>query len=137
MTEARFVHTATLLNNGKVLIAGGYNKTGFLSTAELYDPAKMKFTIINSMNVPRDNQTATLLGDGKVLIAGGDNLDDGYLSSAEIYDPLTNTFKLWLNHQGVKDPKAGFGNIPFVPPYIVRPIGAGVMGLTSSVVLVL
>jgi hypothetical protein len=92
MNTAREAATATLLRNGKVLIAGGSDGSISLSCTELYDPTTNTFA--NStplMNVARDNATATLLRDGKVLIAGGGGVSAS-LSSAELYDPATNTF---------------------------------------------
>src|SRR4029079_13129335 len=69
---ARAQHTATLLNSGKVLVAGGTNnKTAVLSSAELYDPATGTWTATGSLNDARFQQTATLLPNGKVLVAGG------------------------------------------------------------------
>jgi hypothetical protein len=67
------MHTATLLPNGKVLIAGGCFGNGGpgQSTAELYDPATAAFSPTGSMADARCNHTATLLGNGQVLIAGG------------------------------------------------------------------
>lgn len=96
MATGRFHHTATLLPNGKVLIAGGLYSTppvpttpffDFLDTAELYDPSTGKFTPTGSMSAHRAFHTAILLGNGKVLIVGG-----GYSASAELYDPDTGTF---------------------------------------------
>jgi hypothetical protein len=96
MTVARTVHTATLLGNGKVLIAGGGCANGILATAELYDPATGTFAVTGSMTVPRTNHTATLLPNGQVLIAGGENVTVGApavpFASAELYDPATGTF---------------------------------------------
>src|SRR6476646_1857005 len=66
MSSARFSHTATLLLNGKVLIAGGGT-----ATAELYDPSTFRFTGTGSMSIARTAHTAVLLPDGKVLVAGG------------------------------------------------------------------
>jgi len=98
MSTARYGATATLLANGKVLIAGGYNGnngTNSVSSAELYDPASGTFSPTGSMSTPRDDATATLLANGKVLIAGGYyNIYPGYnpVSSAELYDPASGTF---------------------------------------------
>jgi hypothetical protein len=95
MTTARCRHTATLLPNGKVLIAGGSVFTdNQLANAELYDPATGTFTPTGSMANAREAHTATLLENGKVLIAGGDvgPFCQTPLSSAELYDPATGTF---------------------------------------------
>jgi hypothetical protein len=76
MTAARTFHTATLLPNGQVLVAGG----GYLASAELYDPSAGGFTATGSMTGPRAWHTATLLSSGQVLIAGGNAS-----GSAELY----------------------------------------------------
>lgn len=98
MLEARTGHTATLLADGKVLIAGGDDGTTSLSTAELYDPATAKFTATGAINFARDQCTATLLANGKVLVAGGAQLlPDGsgsVLDTAELYDPTIGSFSL-------------------------------------------
>lgn len=92
-STARFSHTATLLLNGKVLVAGGMERNGvWLDSAELYDPAKGRFSPIGKMNARRAGATATLLPNGKVLIAGGTDGSGKNLASAELYDPDTNTF---------------------------------------------
>jgi len=91
MITARAGHSATLLANGKVLIAGGYQR-GFpgiaLASAELYDPSAATFVATGVMTVPRTQHTARLLPDGRVLLSGG----AGPTVSAELYDPSTGTF---------------------------------------------
>ncbi len=93
MNSARFDHTLTQLNNGKVLVAGGYNGPAVLSSAELFDPSSNTFTLIPaSMTTTRTDHTATLLANGKVLIAGGNDNNGNTLANAELYDPASNTF---------------------------------------------
>jgi hypothetical protein len=80
---------ATLLRNGKVLIAGGLGT----ASAELYDPASRKRTLpADPLATVRYGPTATLLPDGKVLIAGGQNprSHPDVLSTTELYDPEYN-----------------------------------------------
>jgi len=95
MNVARSDHTATLLANGQVLVTGGLNANGYLASAELYDPAKGKWTLTDSMTVPRDGHDAVLLQNGQVLVAGGINSTlpmCGTLASAELYDPSNGTW---------------------------------------------
>ena len=94
LTSARVEHSATLLPNGKVLIAGGEGHSTYLKTAELFDPQSGTFTgLSNTMSIERHGHTATLLNNGKVLIAGGDaGLASLPTNTAEIFDPLTQTF---------------------------------------------
>src|SRR5262249_26036910 len=87
----RFLHTATLLSNGKVLVAGGGFFDGPLASAELYDPASGTWTATGSLITGRTNQPATLLPTGEVLVAGGDDIQ-GALVSAELYDPASGTW---------------------------------------------
>jgi len=93
MNAARQSHSATLLNNGKVLITGGFENSPFpsLASAELYDPATGTFTLTGSLNAAREYHTATLLNNGTAVIAGGYGVF-GTLASAEVYDPATGTF---------------------------------------------
>lgn len=91
MTGPRAAHTATLLPNGNVLVAGGFaGDENSLAGAEVFDPATGTFASAGDMSVPRAGHTATLLYTGKVLIAGGYN--GSYLASAELYDPEARTF---------------------------------------------
>lgn len=92
MNVARSGHTATLLPNGLVLIAGGWAADGRTSTAELYDAQTGQFHYAANMLGPRASMTATLLKNGQVLIAGGDSARNTPQFTAEIYDPGTNKF---------------------------------------------
>ena len=97
MFVARRGHTATLLPNGKVLVAGGTGQNGIPATpVELYDPAAGLFTRTGSMDIPRYGHTATLLANGKVLILGGFDATNSEAqvatAAAEIYDPITGSF---------------------------------------------
>lgn len=88
---ARDQHTATLLPNGQVLVAGGYgnHSPGPMPSAELYDPATGTWRLTAPMDTGRSGQTATVLPNGKVLVAGGssDSLRRLVLASAELYTP--------------------------------------------------
>jgi Galactose oxidase, central domain/Kelch motif len=99
MAAARFRHTATLLQNGKVLITGGtsLDSSNPTATAEVYDPATGTFTVTGGMTTAREEHTATLLADGKVLIVGGAGSVTGSselhpTATVEVYDPSTGLF---------------------------------------------
>jgi hypothetical protein len=101
MLTGRYRHTATLLPDGKVLVAGGnIDSSGVvgidccLATAELYDPANGTWTATGSMNAPRVDQWATLLHDGTVLVVGGDAYPNTGLDRfpVERYDPGSETW---------------------------------------------
>jgi len=93
MNVARGAHTATLLQSGLVLVAGGLDSSGnALSSAELFDPSTGAFTLTGSLNTARFIHTATLLQDGTVLVAGGTDLNGDTFSSAELFDSAKGTF---------------------------------------------
>jgi len=95
MKTARRGHTATVLNNGKILVTGGNDGTNSLSTAETFDPSTGVWTnTIGPMAFTHRYHTATLLSDGKVLIAGGTvgPLGTADAKYTEVYNPSTGTF---------------------------------------------
>ncbi|MFI7121768.1 Kelch repeat-containing protein [Amycolatopsis sp. NPDC049868] len=102
MSEPRFGHTATLLPNGKVLVAGGLNardakSNHTLASAELYDPETDTWSVTGSMHDARAESQAVLLPDGRVLVAGGWHSTGPWqgtsLSYCEIYTPATGSWE--------------------------------------------
>jgi N-acetylneuraminic acid mutarotase len=102
LAHPRSTQTATLLSDGRVLLAGGYDASQtVVATAEIYDPTTGAVAPAAPMSVARTQHTATLLADGRVFVAGGSSKFDlsdvlGSLAQvnrkAEIYDPVTNTW---------------------------------------------
>ncbi len=98
MGSKRGSHTATLLTDGKVLVAGGTSSTSSpqaLPSAEIFDPTINVWSTAAPMGTARSGHTATRLADGKVLVAGGFQPmgpQTIYLASAELYDPAAD---LW------------------------------------------
>ena len=91
---ARSRHTATLLGDGRVLVAGGTDGTTALATAQIYDPATGTWALTAAMRQARFGHTATALADGRVLVVGGTgtrpDASTGALVSAEVFDPAGN-----------------------------------------------
>ena len=98
MKQPRSNHTATLLPNGKVLVAGGFDfvngQREQVARVELYDPITGRWSDTGSLNERRESHGATLLPDGTVLVAGGSNNREVFLASAELYDPASGTWTL-------------------------------------------
>ena len=93
MGTARGGHTATVLPDFRVLIAGGRQEKGlFLNSIEIYDPTTETFSAAGKMSVPREAHVAAALGDGKILFAGGRTRGAVPLSSSDEYDPETEEF---------------------------------------------
>lgn len=110
MSTARDSASATLLRNGKVLVAGGNNSDSgiglaYLTSAELYDPTTRQWSSAGNMTFSRAGHTAVLLNDGRVLVVGGEGVPPAgtskgfsgcgvvcpqFVATPEIYDPATN-----------------------------------------------
>jgi hypothetical protein len=91
LVTRRASHSATLLPDGTVLVAGNNEMSRRLGSAELYDPSSGSWTATAGMGEHRALHTATLLPDGMVLLAGGIGTSAGPLDSAELYDPGSGT----------------------------------------------
>lgn len=96
LANGRQSQTATLLPSGKVLLSGGNNSSGVLSSAELYDPTSNSWSAAGTLAVARTGHTATLLASGNVYVAGGIGSASG-LASAELYDPAANSWSAAAN----------------------------------------
>lgn len=108
MQFARFHATATLLPDGKVLVAGGCTSAGDscepLATAETYDPELGTWQPTAPMTLARRGHTETLLMDGRVLVAGGRDDANGPLRGAELYDP---GLRSWIAAAPMSSPRFG------------------------------
>jgi hypothetical protein len=93
MSTARVSHTATLLNDGTVLVVGGQDGTGTpVANSEVYAPTGGTFAVSGTLGAARYAHASVLLGTEKVLVAGGDDISGNAISSAELYDPAAKTF---------------------------------------------
>ena len=106
LSDGRYLHTATLLANGKVLVSGGLS-TGLqgavaLASAEIFDPGTRHWSLTGPMAIPRAMHTASLLPDGRVLVVGGFDGGD-YQATAEFYDPASGS---WSPAPGLAAPLA-------------------------------
>ncbi len=94
MLEPRQGHSATVLPDGRILIAGGWPREGTapLSSAEVYEPETGRFEPTGSLSMGRGGATAIPLADGRVLVAGGQIAGGESTATAEVFDPRRNAF---------------------------------------------
>ena len=117
LLRARSGHTATVLADGKILVAGGEAS----GSAEIFDPISQSFSLVSgNLNTPRQYHSAVLLNNGKVLIAGGFVGTNTVLSSAEIYDPQT---QMLTPASGPMQTPRGFALLRVLPDGKVQVIG--------------
>jgi N-acetylneuraminic acid mutarotase len=123
MTFSRAFHTSTLLQNGKVLVTGGFGTTGnsYLNS-ELYDPVAGAWTVEGSLVVGlQGGNTATLLPNGKVLVAGGEDGNGHSTSTCQLFDPATGQ---WTATGGMSSPR--YGHIAILLPRGVVLVAGGI-----------
>ena len=93
LVQSRHSHSATLLDDGRVLVVGGWSESGgALASSELWDPDTGSFSLAAPPASARAGHTATLLADGRVLIVGGGTEQRSAVDSAELWDPATESF---------------------------------------------
>lgn len=91
---ARAAHTATVLGDGRVLVAGGVGQQlQAIASVELWDPAAQRWLPGAAMPSPRYGHTANLLSDGRVLVSGGIDEQERLLNTTALYDPVSNTWR--------------------------------------------
>jgi hypothetical protein len=95
MKTRRSYHSATLLKDGRVLVAGGTSSVDPLNSCEIYEPNKNEWSYVKPMNVARKNHTALLLPNGKVLVVAGYSYNNlSPTRSCELYDPIQDKWEI-------------------------------------------
>jgi hypothetical protein len=91
MSSGRYAPAVASLPDGRVLVAGGYDKTSDVASAQVFTPSTGAFSTIGSLGTPRDSAFVARLPDGRILVGGGYSNGDT-LDSSEIFNPQTNSF---------------------------------------------
>ncbi len=128
LTTGRAYHSATLLADGTVLVAGGDDDVSiYLASAERYDPSAGTWTAVPPMSTARSQHTATRLLDGRVLVAGG--ADPAVLASAELFDPAAS---LWTAAPSMMLPRYAHTATLLASGQVLAAGGANVAALATA-----
>ncbi len=92
LSGPRALHTAALLNDGTVLVAGGFSSTDVLASVEMYDPKTENWSVVASMGTSRFLHSTTRLHGPGLLVAGGYDSNGVALATAELFDPVSGTW---------------------------------------------
>ena len=125
-------HSATLLNNGNILVAGGWSGTAAIANADLFDADARTWAAAAPLLTPRIFHAATRLSDGRVLVTGGWDDNGDILTSAEIYDPVSAA---WLSASPLRDARAGHAALTLPDGRVLVVggcVGSQASGATSS-----
>jgi DNA-binding CsgD family transcriptional regulator len=112
MPDGRCSHSATLLDDGRILVAGGYferpedyrDPLPVTAAASIYDPETDGWTEVDPMSTARRNHRATLLDNGRVLVVGGLTTEGDPIATAEIFNPAQGG---WSSTGSMSDPRPG------------------------------
>lgn len=128
LTTARYAHTATVLENGNVFVAGGRNGTPWLASTEQFDPTTNTWTAMSSLSIPRSGHTATLVSGNALLLVGG--LDGtGRLDTNELYDPGADS---WVQVPNLEVARNGHTATPLTGNLILVAGGSGSNGASLA-----
>ncbi len=87
-------HSAIVMNDGRLLVSGGFNSFGTIVQCEIYDPVTGKWSLTGSLNIPRIGHSSVLLSNGKVLVIGGSSVDSLFIFTCELFDPVTENWEI-------------------------------------------
>ncbi|MDP6454136.1 MAG: kelch repeat-containing protein, partial [SAR202 cluster bacterium] len=130
MKARRFMHTATRMLDGRVLVAGGTEGYDSLPSVEIYEPVADQWSSVESMTDGRAGHTATLLKDGRVIVIGGEGEYGDSVNSSEIYDPTSAS---WIYMEGSQSAyEETFGGYPAAPAPTPAPVATAAPAALAS-----
>ncbi len=123
LQDSRVSHSATLLNDGRVIVVGGMEETfNPLRTAEIFDPVSLQWSPAGEMSQGRSEHAAVLLPDGRVMVTGGLDENISLIATTEIYDPETG---LWTDYGSMRSMRRGHYTLPLPDGKVVVVGGVG------------